>query len=119
MSVRTTVHGVDTRDLITGRKDFHSGGRAYSGSWNFRGDSADSVSLYWSSGRLPSKYVETLTARRTAGTLTFVVWSYGTPIAWHCTVDGWTVPREKYSPSTTNHQTSVRSALSEIGYKDA
>lgn len=41
----------------------------------------------------------------------YVVYSYGTPIAWHNESEGWTVPNVKYSQSTTQHQKAVRRAL--------
>lgn len=47
----------------------------------------------------------------------YVVWSYGTPIAWHVPNDGdgdderWVIPDVKYSQTTTRHQNLVRTAL--------
>lgn len=45
----------------------------------------------------------------------YVVFSYGTPIAWHRYTSGdtgeWTVPARKYSATTSNHQTITRSAI--------
>ena len=113
MSVKTTIHGRAVENLIVERKDFHAGGQAY-GNYNFRGDKADMVSLYWSCGRLPEEFVTKLTDAKRDGNLTFVVWSYGTPIAWHDTVNGWTVPDVKYSRSTTSHQSTVRSAVAGV-----
>jgi hypothetical protein len=40
----------------------------------------------------------------------YVVKSYGTPIAWHGD-NGWTVPDQKHSVTTSNHQGIVRRAL--------
>lgn len=62
-------------------------------------------------GRLPSDHVETLRAALRSGAVDFIVWSYGTPIAW--TGSGGTViPDERYSPTTSGHQTIARVALS-------
>lgn len=42
----------------------------------------------------------------------YVVYSYGTPIAWH-TIDGWYVVEQKFSPTTSKHQTYVRRAIAQ------
>lgn len=41
----------------------------------------------------------------------FVVWSYGTPIAWH-TGNGWRMPDRRYSVTTSRHQSQVRRGIS-------
>jgi len=46
-----------------------------------------------------------------APTVDYVVFSYGTPIAWH-TKDGvWHTVERRFSQSTTSHQSTVRKAL--------
>jgi len=40
----------------------------------------------------------------------YVVYSYGTPIAWHH-VGGWSVPSVRYSVTTSKHQGIVRRAV--------
>ena len=40
----------------------------------------------------------------------YTVLSYGTPIAWH-TADGWYIVGQKFSQTTSRHQTHVRQAL--------
>jgi hypothetical protein len=40
----------------------------------------------------------------------YIVYSYGTPIAWHH-AGGWSLPAIKYSVSTSKHQTLVRRAI--------
>lgn len=42
---------------------------------------------------------------------TYVVWSYDTPIAWHHPGDGWVVPDERYSVTTTQHQNKIKAAI--------
>jgi len=42
----------------------------------------------------------------------FVVFSYGTPIAWKPEGGTWYVTDVKYSPSTTHHTNLVRNAIS-------
>ena len=41
----------------------------------------------------------------------YVVWSYNTPIAW-CVNGGWHVVTQKFSRTTSRHQSIVRRALS-------
>jgi hypothetical protein len=48
-------------------------------------------------------------------TATYVVYSYGTPIAWRLRDDGWHVPAERYSVTTSKQQGRVRAALSYNG----
>lgn len=38
----------------------------------------------------------------------YVVTSYGTPIAWYVPLNGWTVPDDKYSVTTSGHQHTAR-----------
>lgn len=65
-------------------------------------------------GRLSRDWVNLLTARRED--ITYVVYSYSTPIAWHDSDAGtWVVPSEEYTPITRRHQTVVRMALAESG----
>jgi hypothetical protein len=40
----------------------------------------------------------------------YVVYSYGTPIAWH-TAEGWYVVEQKFSVTTSKHQNYVRRAI--------
>lgn len=42
----------------------------------------------------------------------YVVFSYGTPIAWY-TADGWYVVEQKFSVTTSKHQNYVRRAIAE------
>lgn len=41
----------------------------------------------------------------------YIVYSYGTPIAWHYSA-GWHTPAIKYSSTTSRHQSLVRRAIS-------
>ncbi len=41
----------------------------------------------------------------------YVVFSYATPIAWHAVKHGWIVSEDKYSQTTTQHQTAIRVAV--------
>ena len=42
----------------------------------------------------------------------YIIYSYGTPIAWWSTTTGWNIPTVKYSVTTSKHQTYVRRAIS-------
>ncbi len=46
----------------------------------------------------------------------FVIFSYRTPIAWTIRNEGWVVPDTRYSVTTTNHQTVVRTAVGNPGF---
>jgi hypothetical protein len=43
----------------------------------------------------------------------YVVYSYGTPIAWHTDTYGWYVVEQKFSVTTSKHQNYVRRAIAE------
>lgn len=42
----------------------------------------------------------------------YVVYSYGTPIAWH-SLEGWYVVSQKFSQTTSKHQNLIRRAIAE------
>ncbi|GAA1657146.1 hypothetical protein GCM10009765_03320 [Fodinicola feengrottensis] len=71
----------------------------------------------WGSGtgRLCQRWREVfLTLLRSGGpqdAMVYVVYSYRTPIAWYTPTQGWTVPAEHYSQTTTGHQNLVRLAV--------
>lgn len=45
----------------------------------------------------------------------YVVFSYGTPIAWHRPADDiWITPDEKYSVTTSKHQGRIFTAISQL-----
>lgn len=43
--------------------------------------------------------------------VSYIVWSYATPIAWYRESRGWHVVEEKFSPTTSRHQSYVRQAV--------
>jgi hypothetical protein len=66
-------------------------------------------------GRLPGDWARNFTARRNAGTIFYVVYSYRTPIAWYDDeINEWIIPDESYSSTTSRHQSSIRMAVSEL-----
>jgi hypothetical protein len=57
-------------------------------------------------GRLPQEFRDQLKLDQPD----FIVYSYGTPIAWHSN-SGWFMPNCKYSVTTSKHQGYVRRAV--------
>ena len=61
-------------------------------------------------GRLDNEEIARLIQAFDSGHGAYVVYSYGTPIAWH-TIDGWYVVEQKFSVTTSKHQNYVRRAV--------
>lgn len=62
-------------------------------------------------GRLPSELAWGFSRGVADFTITYAVYSYGTPIAWYDNERGWIMPSERYSVTTSKHQSIVRDAL--------
>ena len=62
-------------------------------------------------GRLQGKELATYEADRVG--IDFIVYSYGTPIAWHTLNFGWYVVEQKFSVTTSKHQNYTRRAITE------
>lgn len=77
------------KPVIEGREDFTTSGA-------LRGTHGPAESF----GQLPD---ELRTAARHAD---YVIYSYSTPIAWHGP-EGWYFPEEKYSTTTSRHQSKI------------
>lgn len=83
--------------------------------WEFRGNSMlgrrvtpDSVTF----GYLPREHSDALAERVLAGAVGYVVYSYGTPIAWRDDArEEWIIPDVKYSSTTSRHQNIVKGAV--------
>jgi hypothetical protein len=43
----------------------------------------------------------------------YIVYSYGTPIAWHTDAEGWYVVSQKFSVTTSKHQNLTRRAIAD------
>jgi hypothetical protein len=78
-------------DAIRERRDFDTHGA-------MRGESGAPVHT----GYLPREFRTMLDSHRER--VTFTVYSYGTPIAWHVAGSGWIVPDVRYSVTTSKHQ---------------
>ena len=93
----------NTRDAIVNREEFKTGGGLTGGrpSGEF--------------GGLPEK--AWIAYLNLASAISYVVFSYKTPIAWWADGFGWTVVTDYFGPTTSVHQGVVRAALSAAGYK--
>ena len=110
MSVRTTLRSWPILSLIKARTPFHAGGNAY-GVANMRGTDESGSTSSLPRGALVGDTARLFDEDRAAGNVEFVVWSYHTPIAWFGEDNGWVLPDEKYSSSTSRHQSRVRHAV--------
>jgi hypothetical protein len=95
--LKTTSPWWEFSPILAAREPFTSHGNLYSSDDGF-----------YPLGRLPGEHHASLKRAD------YVVYSYSTPIAWH-TEDGWVMPDEKYSVTTSRHQSRIRTALTEIG----
>jgi hypothetical protein len=56
--------------------------------------------------------------KRDAEYASYVVYHYGTPVAWVDSRDGgWVVPPESYSPTTTGVQNRISARLEGVGFR--
>jgi hypothetical protein len=62
-------------------------------------------------GRLGGKELATFEADVNA--VTYIVYSYGTPIAWHTLNFGWYVVDQKFSTTTSKHQNYTKRAIAD------
>lgn len=64
-------------------------------------------------GQLPSDWRSALDSDTS---VSYIVFSYATPIAWYSEMTGeWVIPDVSYSHTTHHHQALIRGALAEIG----
>lgn len=88
----------DLQDVIRGRERFETNGA-------MRG--AVNTSPYPYTGQLPQSWAQRLLDHN----VSYIVWSYSTPIAWYDDERGWYVPDVKYSVTTSKHQNIVRASV--------
>lgn len=89
MNQRDAIHYIETR------QEFKAS--ALMGTLNYQG-----------TGRLDPE--EETRLAKDMGSLDYMVYSYGTPIAWH-TPEGWYVVSQKFSTTTSKHTNYVRRAV--------
>jgi hypothetical protein len=93
-----------TRELWTVYRDVLARRESFTTSGALRGlERPSTVAL----GRLPREW------HTSALRADYVVYSYGTPIAWHGP-SGWVMPDERYSMTTSHHQGRIRPAISTL-----
>lgn len=97
----------------TTTNDWHAMAKAMASGDDFatsgalRGQRITGALTNWDMGRLPAEFYS---GAMFAG---YVVWSYGTPIAYR--QDGeWIIPEVKYSLTTTRHQSRIRAAIASL-----
>jgi hypothetical protein len=66
-----------------------------------------------SEGRLNREEYSLLESAMNESKIAFVVFSYGTPIAWHTDARGWYVVEQKFSVTTSKHQNLTRRAIAD------
>jgi len=66
-----------------------------------------------SEGRLNREEYALLESAMNESRIAFVIFSYGTPIAWHTDARGWYVVEQKFSVTTSKHQNLTRRAIAE------
>ena len=89
----------NTRHAIRDRRDFATSGA-------LRGERGNYVSSF---SHLRGEALEAW--ERDVDRVSYVVYSYETPIAWFVEGQGWVLNRRSYSVTTTSHQSAVLSAL--------
>ena len=103
MTTKTSTR--NAADLISKRQPFTTSG-------SLHGEAPVGSLTGWGvTGRLPTEHADALLADHRKGRVTYIVWSYGTPIAWHAVDTGWTVPDVRYTATTGRHQGEVRRAV--------
>ena len=76
--------------------------------------SGNSVKEYTpNAGRLDREEYAKLIEATSRPEWVYVVYSYGTPIAWHTDARGWYVVAQKFSVTTSKHQNLVRRAVAD------
>lgn len=67
----------------------------------------------WQTGQLPAEWTEAL---KSDPSVSYVVYSYATPIAWYSELQcQWVIPDVKYSVTTSKHQGIISTAIGQIG----
>jgi hypothetical protein len=66
-----------------------------------------------STGRLDSEESAKLALDFSRALDAYVVFSYGTPVAWFTAVGGWYVVSQKFSVTTSKHQTYTKRAIAD------
>lgn len=99
---------------LTTRKWWEFVGPLYSREEFDTGGSLRGRTILTTTGQLPNEFVTTIRVLEAEGHLSYVVYSYNTPIAWRDVYGDWTVPDTFYSHTTSNHQHKIETAIDAI-----
>lgn len=103
-NVARVIQRTDLAPILSGLVPFANATRSLCG--DRVGEVRPDIVHSWLSDRDRAAFYADADANR----IDYIVWSYGTPIAWH-TEDGWTMPDARYSATTSRHQGQVRRGL--------
>lgn len=92
------------RDAIREERSFQNSGKTLYGEF---------MPATYTSGCLNNALREKFHDSWKHGGIDYVIYSYGTPIAWRAW-GMWKVPDEKYSVTTSKHQGRIRTAIAEL-----
>ena len=102
MTIRTTTRNASTiARAIRQGEDFTTSGA-------LRGESRPA---FIGTGRMSDAEAERLRLVDSLMGIDYVVYSYGTPIAYRTNDGNWTIPDAKYSETTSKHQSTIRYAV--------
>lgn len=99
--IRATTYGAGRTRLegaLMDREPFTTGGA-------LRGDTYPNGTSTWESGRLSGEDLDTF--KQDASTITYIVFSYATPIAWVTRSGKVHHVAQRFSPTTSKHQGAI------------
>ena len=103
MTIRTTTRSATMiARAIKGLEDFTTSGalKGVANPWRIE------------SGRMGIAYANAMYSARDSIGIDYVIYSYGTPIAYRTNNGEWTIPYAEYSETTSRHQSVIRYAVS-------
>ena len=112
VKLKARASWLDYEDPLRTRLDFDTNGA-------LRGRRVGPGFQFDGLGRLDPEHQKTILNDLHGDRLNYVVWSYRTPIAWSRTDGTWIIPDEKYSMTTSRHQSLIRTALHRYFIRDS
>lgn len=109
--------GLKMKQLIQNGVDSQTPFRTNTGTVRgYKYPNAGDESGYPPMGRLPEEHQKELKILIDKEMIRFIIYSFGTPIAWVHYSGEWTVPDVRYSVTTTHHQGVVRTAIANYDF---
>lgn len=100
------INGRQDHPYIERREEFASHG-------SLRGQRPEGMNNRPETGELPKPWADLFREHTTSGDVTYIVWSYSTPIAWeHAGI--WYRPAVTYSTTTSKHQSQCPIGVSRL-----